>query len=137
MSRSGYNNEADDGSAWSAVIWRGTVANSIRGKRGQAMLRDLLTALDAMPDKQLIAESLQTPRGGVCALGSLGAARGINMTLLDPEDSASIAKTFNVAAPLIREISWLNDEGWYRPETPKQRWARMRQWVQCQITAAP
>jgi hypothetical protein len=46
MSRSGYS---DDHSEWDLIRWRGAVASAIRGKRGQAFLRELLVALDAMP----------------------------------------------------------------------------------------
>ena len=48
MSRSGYSDDIDDN--WAHIMWRGRVASSIRGKRGQAMLRELLAALDAMPE---------------------------------------------------------------------------------------
>jgi hypothetical protein len=42
MSRSGYDDEGDFG------LWRGTVLAAIRGKRGQAFLREMKTAMDAM-----------------------------------------------------------------------------------------
>ena len=57
MNRSGYsdNHEAPDGEYF---LWRHAVQRSIDGKRGQYMLRDLLAALDAMPNKVLAAEPL-------------------------------------------------------------------------------
>ena len=45
MSRSGYSDDDEDGRL---AMWRGAVQSAIRGKRGQAALRELLTALDAM-----------------------------------------------------------------------------------------
>ena len=45
MSRSGYSTDLDD---QALNLWRGTVHRAIHGKRGQAMLRELLAALDAM-----------------------------------------------------------------------------------------
>ena len=55
MSGSGYNDDCD---GWALIRWRGAVASAIRGRRGQAFLRDLLAALDAMPDKRLVADAL-------------------------------------------------------------------------------
>src|ERR1700675_4829762 len=102
MSRSGYTDEMDD--QWALICWRGAVASAIRGKRGQAFLREMLTALDAMPEKQLIYEELEIQKsmshwgihdtGEVCALGSVGKARGIDMSELDPYDRETVARTF-------------------------------------------
>jgi hypothetical protein len=123
-------------------MWRGTVASAIRGKRGQAFLREMLTALDAMPEKRLIAHDLQSPafvppeHGGVCAIGSVGVARSVDMTTLDVENYDAIAATFGIAAPLVQEIEFMNDDAWgcYR-ETPEEKWTRMRAWVAAQIRA--
>lgn len=52
MSRSGYADWCDDN--WAMIRWRGAVASAVRGKRGQAFLRELATTLDAMPEKRLI-----------------------------------------------------------------------------------
>lgn len=60
MSRSGYNDDIDN---WALIKWRGQVASAIRGKRGQKMLRDLLAALDAMPEKSLIVHELESESG--------------------------------------------------------------------------
>jgi hypothetical protein len=112
MSRSGYSDAIDYN--WGHIMWRGRVASSIRGKRGQAMLRELLGALDAMPDKKLYPNSFATESGEYCTLGVLGAARGTKMDDLGNEDSGCdeklVAERFGVAAPLVQEIMWLNDE---------------------------
>jgi len=47
MSRSGYSDDCDD--QWSLICWRGAVKSAIRGKRGQAFLKEMLAALDALP----------------------------------------------------------------------------------------
>jgi hypothetical protein len=126
MSRSGYCDDLDN---WQLIKWRGMVASAIRGKRGQQFLRDLLAALDAMPEKALIAEELEE-NGEVCALGSLGRARGIDMEKLDPTEPEEVASSFNIATCLAQEVVYENDEGtWQRDETPQQRWERMRKWV--------
>jgi len=56
MSRSGYSDDCEDN--WSWICWRGAVKSAIRGKRGQAFLRETLAALDALPERKLIAKDL-------------------------------------------------------------------------------
>jgi hypothetical protein len=131
MSRSGYNDDPHD--QWALIRWRGQVASAIRGKRGQILLRDMLAALDAMPEKKLIPDSLQCD-DGVCALGALGQARGTDMRPLDPDDTFTVARVFGVAEPLVQEIVYMNDEGSWGIETPRGRFERMRTWVVANIT---
>lgn len=129
MSRSGY---CDDGDF---AMWRGQVANAIRGKRGQQFLRDLIAGLDALPEKVLIANRLQEPDTGcVCALGAVGLKRGVALAPLEPAAEASDGDTlggaFNVARQLALEVEYINDEaGPYRGETPRARWERVRAWA--------
>ena len=130
MSRSGMSDDCDN--VWQWIMWRGRVASATRGRRGQAMLRDLLAALDAMPQKRLIAHEL-IANGEVCAIGSLGLARGVEIEKIDVYDYDAVAATFGVAAPLVQEIEWTNDDGDVWKETPEQRWQRMREWVARQI----
>lgn len=125
MSRSGYS---DDIEQWSLIRWRGAVASAIRGRRGQAFLKELLTALDALLEKRLIAQELEED-GAVCALGSVGKARGLDMSRLDPEDHESVAAAFNIPHALACEIMWENDDGTWRHETPEGRYERVRAWV--------
>lgn len=56
MSRSGYVDDMCD--EWAMIRYRGAVKSAIRGKRGQAFLREMLAALDAMPEKRLTAGAL-------------------------------------------------------------------------------
>ena len=130
MNRSGYSEDIDDN--WALIKFRGQVASAIRGKRGQTFLREMAEALDAMPEKRLIAHELRQA-GEVCAIGSVGVRRGVELEALDPEDPDTIAGVFGVARPLVQEIEWENDEGSFGPETPEQRWRRMRAWVSSQI----
>jgi hypothetical protein len=125
MSRSGYSDDCDN-----LPLWRGAVRRAINGKRGQAFLREMLAALDAMPEKRLIDEDL-IHDGAVCAIGSVGAARGIDMSKIDAHDSEQVANAFGIAPAMAAEIEYQNDEMapyWKGPETPEQRWQRMRQW---------
>jgi len=144
MSRSGYTDDMDDDLAMGR--WRGMVASATRGKRGQKLLTELLAALDAMPEKALVASELETKDGDVCALGALGKARGIDMGQLDPEDPERVAAAFGIAAPLAQEIVYMNDEEYdskwdanakrYVDISPEERWTRMREWVARQIKVA-
>lgn len=77
-------------------MWRGAVNSAIHGKRGQGFLRDMAAALDAMPNKTLVANALQTPSGEVCAMGAVGVARGIDMTKLDPEYPEQVARVLTM-----------------------------------------
>lgn len=129
MSRSGYS---EDCNGWDLIMWRGAVAKAIRGARGQQLLKELLASLDAMPVKQLIRSALVTENGDVCALGCLGKAKGMDLTGIDPEDADTVAKKFNVAPALVKEIVFWNDEGGY-DATPEKTWCRMRSWVAEQI----
>lgn len=141
MGRSGYTDDYDfDPLAHGR--WRAQVASAIRGKRGQAFLRELVEALDAMPEKRLIANNLEHA-GNVCAIGAVGAVRGVDMSTLDPEDYDKIASTFGIAYQLVQEIEWENDEaylGWNEVKreidpTPEGRWKHMRAWAVSHIKA--
>lgn len=131
MSRSGYSDDSDDN--WSFICWRGAVESAIRGKRGQAFLRELLAALDALPERKLIANELEVSDGAVCAIGAVGKARGVDMSKIDPEDMERVAGKFGIADALAKEIVWMNDEAGHWKETPEQRFERVRKWVACKI----
>ena len=130
MSRSGYS---DDCSGAELNLYRGTVARTIRGKRGQAFLRELRDALDAMPVKVLITGELMDADGDQCALGAVAVARGLDVSGIDSEDGAAIAALFGVSETLVREIEWENDEVPDAIWTAEQRWSYMRKWVDRQI----
>ena len=127
MSRSGYSDDYCE--PRDMAMWRGQVASATRGKRGQAFLRELIDALDALPSPRLIEGSLRKD-GDVCALGSVGAKRGINLESLDPDDFHTLSGVFGIAHQLVCEIEYMNDEGSWRWETPEERWRRIRGWVE-------
>lgn len=176
MSRSGYSDEEAEPGQF--AMWRGQVASAIRGRRGQALLREMLAAMDAMPVKRLIANSLREGRGiqvhtvwdpeapsrwgpykgefrtetithcaaatyqgglllevSVCALGTVGEARGIPMENLNPEAPNQVARAFDIAHQLASEIAYMNDEYGAHDETPEHRWVRMRAWAASNIKA--
>lgn len=167
MSRSGYSDDYGDDDPLALGRWRGAVQSAIRGARGQQALREILAALDAMPEKALAAESLVTSEGEFCTLGVLGAQRGIAIETLDPDDPEGVADAFGIAPAMVREIVYENDEhidefdwvemeicGPVRPywpdygrhvrgarvpvaNVPRRRWEHMRKWVADHIIPAP
>lgn len=137
MSRSGYSDDCD--SNWELIKWRGAVASAIRGRRGQAFLREMLAALDSIPAKRLISHDLVNLQG-VCAFGAVGLSRGLEMPNVDPYDwddgvRNGMARLFGIAPALAAEIMFENDEAgsYWREETPEHRWQRVRAWVEGQI----
>ncbi len=131
MSRSGYSDDCDGPELY---LWRGAVERALKGKRGQAFLKEMLEALDGLPVKSLIDGDLAID-GAVCAIGSVGLKRGLDMYTLDPEDREAVGKAFGIAPAMAAEIMYENDEGVYYAETAETRFARMRAWVKDQIIA--
>lgn len=109
MSRSGYCDDYGDDDPLALGRYRAQVMSAIRGKRGQTLLRELLAALDAMPNKQLVAGELEA-EGQFCALGVVGHARGMDLSNIDTYDVESLGPKFNIAEQLAREIMWVNDD---------------------------
>jgi len=151
MSRSGLN-EADFDSTEDVLQYgrfRGQVSSAIKGKRGQQFFRAVIEALDAMPEKRLIRnpmntadagpdgdveyDSLGDADGNVCVLGALAKHRGLPVLEFDAEDHDKLAETFNVAPQLAQEVMWMNDEYFDRGFTPEARWKNMREWAEKQL----
>lgn len=135
MSRSGYVDDCEN--LW---LWRGAVARAIAGMRGQAFLREMAAALDAMPVKELIVDDIVRDDGSVCAIGAVAVARRMDVSSLDNSDGESVGQAFGIARALACEIAYENDErggswrdGKYHTESPSERWTRMRAWVDEQI----
>lgn len=126
MSRSGYSDDLD---STDLNLYRGTVAMAMRGKRGQRFFRDLAAALDAMPEKRLVAEEFQAPDGEVCALGCLMRARGLDVPEGDNVEAECAAEPLDIARSLANETTYENDECGPHRETPEERWVRMRKWA--------
>ena len=130
MSRSGYV-EADDYSdnpEWAQIRWAGALNSAINGARGQAFLREMVTALDAMPVKELHPEIL-VENGCVCAMGAVAVARNLDVSEIDAEDSRDVARVLGIAAALASEVAYQNDEAGSSRELPVARWVRMRAWA--------
>jgi len=133
MSRSGYT---DDwcGDNWDFIRGRGAVNSAMRGRRGQAFLKEMLVHMDAMPEKRLIKEELVTPQGEVCAMGVVAKARGIDVSKVDPTDKETVANLLDIAVSMVAEIAYLNDEGdSWNAESPQDRFQRIRKWIVTKI----
>jgi hypothetical protein len=138
MSRSGYTEDCGDD--WALIRWRGAVNSAIKGRRGQALLREMLSALNAMSVKQLHAHELvrhppafipPETQTQVCALGCVAQTRGMIVDKVDLDDSDAVARVFGIAPALAREIVWINDERLPRwLESPEERWRVVRKWVE-------
>jgi len=124
MSRSNYSEDID---GWSLIRWRGAVNSALKGKRGQTLLAEMAVALDALPNKRLIADELISKEGEVCALGAIAKYKALDVYDIDPHCSEQVSAVFNIADALAREIAYENDEHW--GDNPEKRWQRMRSWV--------
>ena len=143
MSRANYSEDLDH---WDLIRWRGQVSSAIRGRRGQAFLRELIAALDAMPEKKLVRMQFEQD-GCFCTLGVAAAQRGVDLRAFDPDDSQvgeQIGEALGIAHQLAREIMYENDEftNWSAqtgrlPDDPAKRWEHMRAWVAARIEVTP
>jgi hypothetical protein len=132
MGRHGLCDSSDIEDTLQFGRWRGAVASAIRGRRGQQFLRELLTALDALPLPRLIAKDLQNDHGETCALGSVGKCRGLNMSEIDIEDYGQVAQEFDLNEKLAQEVMFVNDEWGYGGNTVpamERRFKVVREWA--------
>ncbi len=137
MSRSNYSDDGEN-----VGLWRANVERTIRGKRGQAFLREMAAALDIMPVKELIADEFIDELGCACAMGAVAQARKLVISEgFDPGEPWEVASLLGISSMLAQEIAYQNDE-YIRDirgaETPAQRWSRMRAWVrEHELATAP
>lgn len=118
VSRHGYV-EFDGDDPLAEGRWRGAMRSAFKGKRGQAFFKELIEALDAMPEKTLAPHSF-TRGGEICALGSVALKRGIDVSKFEPGegedewddeiDHDALAELFGIAPVMVREIMYENDE---------------------------
>jgi len=124
MSRSGYSDDCEN-----LGLYRGAVDRALQGQRGQAFLRELAAAMDAMPEKVLITGDLINEQGQCCTIGVVCKTRGLDVTRVAASEPDDVAKMIGLARSMTAEIAFMNDE-WESPrETPAARWVRMRKWV--------
>lgn len=135
-----------------AFLFQRSVENSINGKRGQALLREIEEALLMLPDKKLLASTV-CEDGKVCALGAVAILRAIKngqtygIAAVELEYAAvnhgqgnyeKEDKMFKFLKGLLdikHSLAWQlvfeNDEG--NHPSPEMRYHRMLKWVQERI----
>lgn len=126
VNRSGYDACDED----VAAEWFCDVADAIASPEGQAFLRELADALDALPAKRLIDRVLINDDGDCCAIGAICKSRGISTGGID-NDMGCVAERLGAPWPLVAEIIDQNDG--YHNAMPDARWHRMRRWVDKKI----
>jgi hypothetical protein len=133
MSRAGYG---DDLETWDLIRWRGAVNSALRGRRGQAFLREALAALEALPKPRLVAGEFEA-EGAYCLLGAVARQRGVESQHLIGQvlegDYRGVVETFGIADSMAREIMYMNDEGGPWEESDENRYARMVSWIRGRI----
>ena len=125
MSRIGFSDDEERPGQF--ALWDANCRRSMRGKRGQAALRELEAALLAMPEKRLIRDLLTDDDGGVCAIGAYARHKGLDLSKFDPEDESD---EVGVAAGMPALVAWsvvaLNDVTldtvWEVSDGPLNRW---------------
>lgn len=157
MGRSGYDDDGDCESNY-YLLYPSIVRRATNGKRGQEFFKSLTSALEALPEKRLVPNELETETGGVCALGALGRVRGVELAKLDPDNVGEVAKAFRVAETLVREVTHANDDEFRHyekriplywvptlqdqwrvepalriPETPEERYHRVLDWARSKV----
>lgn len=132
MSRSGYIDDCDDYLQYGR--WRAQVKSATNGKRGQAFLKELAEAMDAMSEKRLIANELISDSGECCTIGVVCKSRKLDVSKVDIDEPKEVGALVGIAHQLAAEIEFENDEGVVYNETPEELWHRMRTWVGKQIS---
>ena len=126
MSRSGYSDGLD---SWELIRWRGAVKSAIEGNKGQKFLKDLVKALEDMPDKKLY-RSVLVDGEKCCAMGAVCKSRGLDVTGVDPYNPKVVGDALGIARAMAAEIAYENDEDFsYRETSPEERWERMYNWA--------
>jgi len=131
MNRSRYNDDVELDANY--YLFRANVDRSIKGRRGQAFLRELAAEMDAMPERVLIEGELIDAEGNCCAIGVVCKARGLDVTKVDDHEPDEVGALVGISRQMAAEIAYMNDEEWSHSQTLEQRWTRMRKWVAEQL----
>lgn len=134
MSRSGFHEGDiyDNASMLAMYRWGNNFEKSVKGKRGQAFLREIVRVLDAMPVKELEADTFEDGQSGcTCVLGEVAKSKGIDLDnsvaqgcgdceKYDPDceycrengeaDGKYLSKLFNISRTMALEVINENDE---------------------------
>lgn len=136
-----------------AYLWEANQRRSLKGKKGQAALRELEAALLALPEPRLIADEFENAQGEVCALGALARFKGKENpktadVLIHDEvyneyyddgylmegAGLELAASMDVPRMVALAIIYHNDDSW-QPLTPEQRYDRVLAWTRRQLAS--
>lgn len=137
MSRHGYSDDYEH-----MALYRNAVERALAGARGQMFLRDLVAALEAMPERRLVhgfvpdrkpeePEYALEHEEGCCGLGALARFRNLDTSQIDATDRQALGKAFGIAESLAAEAMFVNDDG--APSAPEGRWTYVHAWAQRHI----
>lgn len=105
--------ENDDFDSNYCYLWDSRVRQTIKGKRGQKMLREFIDALLELPSRRLIAGNI-VKNGEVCAVGALAKKRGVDLEpwddgTADDDTTARLGVAMGLTYTLAFEMGFLND----------------------------
>ena len=144
MSRITYSDDCYDADAADMLrgyAFAGNCDRALKGKKGQKALRELVAALEALPEKRLAKGFVETKTGEVCALGALARARGCDVSRFtryaewdwDDDVTSLLAKALGITFPLAWQVMDANDNLCAHC-TPEKRYERVLAWARSQIT---
>jgi hypothetical protein len=132
-----------------AYLWEANQERSIKGRKGQAALRELEAALLALPEKRLIANELENSKGEVCAVGALAKFKGKEnpmvgdsfgdegLTLNEDEiERVTVRFATELGVPSMVAVAVVheNDDCWSVNITPEQRYEKVLNWTRRQLS---
>lgn len=134
------------------ALFERAVENAMKGRRGQALLKEIEAALLALPEKKLVAGAVCRD-GQVCMLGSVVVERAVRSGKTRAEALAELERkalewgqddedgdeTFVFLKDLLgikqESLAWTlvyqNDEIWCK--SPEDRYERMLEWIRARI----
>lgn len=149
----------DDGESYPDHWWQTDLHRALTSGRGQRILREIETALRALPERKLAGGAIvemgmwdddgaERAVDSVCAVGAYAAWREVmNGSTWDdafrelaedypfePDewDTQRLGQRYGLARTVAWHLGWLNDE-MFGHMKPRQRWRAMLGWARAQI----
>lgn len=139
------------------ALWQHNLWAALKGKRGQAALREVRDALLALPDKRLIAgaacevkwdDNDRPEKAEFCLIGAYAFHKRVKggeapekvieeLAAIESEwETQDAGRKVGLVGTLAWELAYRNDEE-YAGLTPEQRYAETLTWVESQIQSPP
>lgn len=103
--------EADGENPAENLYWP-NLRRACRSKRGQRVLREVVEALLALPQRRLIANAIKEPSGEVCAVGAVAQYKGVDLGEYregDQEDTIQIGESIGMGRMIPWHLGFMND----------------------------